>query len=114
MMLDEQRIAERDAIVEALNLSGFCGAWDFINTGGGCTAYECELANGGRLLVTGEDVLTRFGDIEDFGLGVTVGFYPDAQLDAAWCEYRDFDGAGSVSAVVRLVGDVVRECGLVS
>jgi hypothetical protein len=112
MMLDEQRVAERDAILSGLDSLGFGGAWDFISTGGGCTAYECELSGGGRLMVTGEDTLTYFGDIEDFGTGVMVGFYPVTEFDAEWCEYRDFTASGSVSEVVSIVRAMVDEFGV--
>ena len=96
------------------------GAWSLSHTGGGCHAYDCLLIDGSYLMVTASDVLSGFGDADDFHEGlVTVGLYQS--------EESCYDGDGYVtianaispdgdreSAIVSAVGDVLTTLGITS
>ena len=96
------------------------GAWSLSHTGGGCHAYDCLLIDGSYLMVTASDVLSGFGDADDFHEGlVTVGLYQS--------EESCYDGDGYVtianaispdgdreSAIVSAVGDVLATLGITS
>jgi len=96
------------------------GAWSLSHTGGGCHAYDCLLIDGSYLMVTASDVLSGFGDADDFHEGlVTVGLYQsedsayegDGFLTIANAISPDGDRE---SAIVSAVGDVLATLGITS
>lgn len=70
----EMRYEEAGRLLSALDEMGF-GEWSQRWTGGGCYLLECVLADGRRVWLTGDDVLSSVCDPSDFGTSVLVGLY---------------------------------------
>lgn len=115
----EQSEESGGAIWRGLDALG-CRVWNLSHTGGGCCAFDCLLDDGSYLMVTASDVLSRYGDADDFCEGlVTVGLYQS--------EDSAYEGDGFVtianaispegdreSAIVSAVGEVLGTLGITS
>jgi hypothetical protein len=102
------------AIERGLDRLGL-GVWNLSHTGGGCYAYDCLLSDGSYLMVSSGDVLSRYGDSDDFHEGsVTVGLYvSDDRCDDFVIVHNSISPDGDrESAIVSAVGEVLVALGL--
>jgi len=89
--------------------------WESWHTGGNCYALSVQSVDraGDYVMVTGEDVLSRFGDLCDFGSAVKVGYYPDEDsCEAQFLVVREFGRRVTVGDVVQVVADAFDEWGI--